>query len=142
MKARQIYKRRRKGKTYYQKRIKLLLSRLPRLVVRFTNKHIICQIVEYKEKGDLVKATCFDNKNQEGCQKAGVKIGEKAKELGIKKMILDLGLGKNKARVVACARGVLSTDVDLPFSFDESKKEDKDKTKKNEEIPKVKKEQN
>lgn len=123
MKGRQIYKRRREGKTNYRKRIKLLLSRLPRLVVRFTNKRIICQIVEYGEKGDFVKATVFDNKNQEGCKKAGVNIGEKAKELGIKKLVLDLGLGQNKARVVACARGVLSTGVEMPFSFDEENKE-------------------
>ncbi|PKM92237.1 MAG: hypothetical protein CVU81_01555 [Euryarchaeota archaeon HGW-Euryarchaeota-1] len=127
MKGRQIYKRRREGKTYYQKRINLLLSRLPRLVVRFTNKHIICQIVEYGEKGDFVKATVFDNKNQNGCQKAGVKIGEKAKELGVKKMIFDLGLGQNKPRVIACARGVLSTGADVPFSFDEDETKDEEK---------------
>lgn len=135
MKGRQIYGRRREGKTNYKKRINLLLSRLPRLVVRFTDKHILCQIVEYGEKGDFVKASVFDNKNQDGCKKAGIKIGEKAKELGVKKLILDLGLGQNKSRVVACARGVLSTGVEMPFSFDEDineeEEEGEDKTNDN-----------
>ena len=46
-------KRRRKGLTNYYKRIKLLKSRKPRLVVRKTIKHIIAQLVIAKPQGDI-----------------------------------------------------------------------------------------
>ena len=48
------FRRRREGKTDYRKRLKLLLSRKPRLVVRKSLNNIIAQIVEYDEKGDRV----------------------------------------------------------------------------------------
>ncbi|MBT3583115.1 50S ribosomal protein L18, partial [Candidatus Woesearchaeota archaeon] len=38
------FRRRRAGKTNYHNRLALLLSRKPRLVIRKTNKYIICQI--------------------------------------------------------------------------------------------------
>ena len=47
-------RRRREGKTNYRKRLKLLLSGRPRLVVRVTNNRVIAQIVEYDPKGDKV----------------------------------------------------------------------------------------
>jgi large subunit ribosomal protein L18 len=45
-------KRRRMGVTNYRKRRKLIMSKLPRLVVRKTNKHIIAQIVVARPQGD------------------------------------------------------------------------------------------
>jgi large subunit ribosomal protein L18 len=39
------WRRRREGKTNYYKRLKLIRSGKPRLVVRRTNKYIIAQIV-------------------------------------------------------------------------------------------------
>ena len=41
------FRRKRKGKTNYKKRLKLLLSNKPRLVIRPFIKNIIAQIVEY-----------------------------------------------------------------------------------------------
>lgn len=46
------FRRRREGKTNYYSRLKLLLSGKPRMVVRKTNRHIICQLVEAKMEGD------------------------------------------------------------------------------------------
>ena len=52
-----VMKRRRDGITNYHKRLKLLKSGLPRLVVRPSNKGMVAQIVEYKETGDKILAT-------------------------------------------------------------------------------------
>lgn len=46
------FRRRREGKTNYHKRIALLKSGLPRLVVRKSNRYITCQVVQYNPKGD------------------------------------------------------------------------------------------
>lgn len=46
------FRRRREGKTDYYKRLKLIVSDKPRMVVRKSNKHITCQLVEAKLEGD------------------------------------------------------------------------------------------
>ena len=46
------YRRKRKGKTNYKKRLNLLLSRKSRLVIRKTLTSTIAQIVNYDENGD------------------------------------------------------------------------------------------
>lgn len=53
------YRRKREGKTNYKKRLALIKSNLPRLVIRKTNKKIIIQLIEYHPEGDkvLVSAT-------------------------------------------------------------------------------------
>ena len=48
------YRRKRENKTNYLKRLKLLISRKGRLVVRFTNKRVLAQLVEFTSKGDKV----------------------------------------------------------------------------------------
>ena len=53
------FKRKTLGITDYKKRLRLLASNKPRLVVRRSLRHSIAQIIEYNEKGDkvLVSAT-------------------------------------------------------------------------------------
>ena len=51
------FRRRREGKTDYRSRRALVLSRLPRLVVRHTLNHIIVQIVKAEVAGDHVIAS-------------------------------------------------------------------------------------
>ena len=46
------FRRRREGKTDYAKRLSLLKSGKPRLVVRRTNTSIVVQVIEFGEKGD------------------------------------------------------------------------------------------
>lgn len=55
------FRRRREGKTVYRKRLKLLLSGKPRLVVRRFNSNILAQLVEYDPKGDRVIFTIHSN---------------------------------------------------------------------------------
>jgi large subunit ribosomal protein L18 len=61
MSPKQPYKkqprRRRAGKTDYKKRLAMLKSRQPRLVVRVANRHITAQIIDYSENGDRVLAS-------------------------------------------------------------------------------------
>ena len=49
-----LYRRKKELKTNYLKRLKLLLCRKPRVVVRFTNRKIIAQIVEFTSTSDKV----------------------------------------------------------------------------------------
>ena len=51
-----LYRRKREGKTNYAKRLKLLISGKPRLVVRITNTKIIGQVVEFTGAGDKILA--------------------------------------------------------------------------------------
>ena len=51
------YRRKQQGKTDYKKRLALLKSGLPRLVIRGSNKNMQVQLVEYQEDGDKVLAT-------------------------------------------------------------------------------------
>ncbi len=92
-----VQKRRRKErKTDYRKRLKLLTSNKPRLVVRKTNRYIIAQIVKSKEAQDKVifgyttkKLSEFNWKYSFKCLPAayllGLIIGKKAK-VDIKKV--------------------------------------------------------
>ncbi len=65
-----VMKRRKEGVTNYHKRLKLLKSGLPRLVVRPSNKGITAQVVQYNEKGDLVKCTV----NERSLSKLGLEV--------------------------------------------------------------------
>ena len=47
------YRRRRKGKTNYHKRLTLLKSRKPRVIIRRSNMYLYAQIVDFKQKGDV-----------------------------------------------------------------------------------------
>ncbi len=51
------FRRRREGRTDYQKRLALLKSHKPRLVVRKTLRTVIAQVVKFSEKGDTVLAS-------------------------------------------------------------------------------------
>lgn len=48
------FRRRREGKTNYRARRALVLSKVPRLVVRLTSKHAIVQVIEAESIGDRV----------------------------------------------------------------------------------------
>ncbi|WP_456368966.1 50S ribosomal protein L18 [Geoglobus sp.] len=123
------YRRRREGKTNYRKRLKLLLSRKPRLVVRITNRRVIAQIVEYHPDGDrtLVFADSKelerfgwkgDLNNTPAAYLTGLLIGKKAREAGIEEAILDIGLRtpSRGARIFAVLKGAVEAGLDVPHS--------------------------
>ncbi len=126
---RKLYKRRRReSKTNYRKRLVLLKSNSPRLVVRKTNKYIILQIVESEQAQDKVLKTTTTKellkfgwpKEKIGSLKsltagylAGLLIGKKIK---IKKAILDSGLTPNTkgSRVYAVVKGARDSGLNIP----------------------------
>ena len=52
------FRREREGKTDYKKRLALLKSRLPRFVVRVSNKNVLCQVIAHEGAGDKAVASC------------------------------------------------------------------------------------
>lgn len=121
------YRRRREGKTNYRKRLKLLLSRKPRLVVRLTNRRVIAQIVEYSPEGDRVLAGVDSSmlmrygwkgylNNTPACYLTGLLLAKKALERGIEEAILDIGLHTptKGGRVFAVLRGAIEAGLKVP----------------------------
>ncbi|AGK60145.1 LSU ribosomal protein L18P [Archaeoglobus sulfaticallidus PM70-1] len=122
-------RRRREGKTNYRKRLKLLLSRKPRLVVRITNKMVIAQIIEYSPEGDRVIAHADsyelqklgwkgDANNTPAAYLTGLLIGKKAQKAGVSEAVLDIGLKTptRGSRVFAVLRGAVESGLEVPHS--------------------------
>ena len=124
------FRRRREGKTYYRSRRALVLSRLPRLVVRPTLKHIIVQIVKAEATGDQVVVSAHSRElvktygwqgncgNIPAAYLTGVLCGFKATVHGVKKAVLDIGLNSPSkgARVFAALKGALDAGLTVPHS--------------------------
>lgn len=125
-------RRRREQKTDYYLRRKLLVSRLPRLVVRRNINNISAQIIESLPEGDRVLVTAHSNElrknygwkghcgNIPAAYLTGLLIGLKAQKKKIKKTILDIGLQpsvKNNS-LFAVLRGALDGELDIPHGED------------------------
>ncbi|MBT4651331.1 50S ribosomal protein L18 [Candidatus Woesearchaeota archaeon] len=125
------FKRRREGKTNYKKRLRLLLSKKPRLVIRMTNQRIIAQLVEFQNTGDLVKVGVdsyqlknygwnFSLKNMPAAYLTGYLIAKKALASNISQAILDTG---NKSvikgnKLFAFLKGAVDGGLEIPHSED------------------------
>src|SRR3989338_927773 len=118
------FRRRRDGRTDYKKRLSLLLSKKPRLVVRFTNLQVIGQIVKFNSTGDLIAAGInslslqkmgWNNscKNIPAAYLAGLMLGKKALSKGQKEAVFDTGFKKpnNKGKLYAFLKGVLDSGL-------------------------------
>jgi len=123
------HRRRREGKTDYRARLKLIKSQLPRLVVRKSLNNIICQLVEFNEKGDKV-LTYADSKelkrfgwkvncgNIPAAYLTGMLCGLRAKKKKISKAVLDIGLYRSTkgSRLYAAMKGVIDAGISVPHS--------------------------
>jgi large subunit ribosomal protein L18 len=120
-------KRRLEGKTDYRQRLKLLLSKKPRLVVRKSLKYITAQIVEFDEKGDKVIASAhsknlkklgweFACDNLPAAYLTGLMIGKKALEKNVSEAILDIGLYSSTKgnRIYALVKGAIDAGLKIP----------------------------
>ncbi len=121
-------KRRRRAKslTNYKKRIALLKSRLPRVVIRKSNRSITAQVVSYKPEGDKVEVSAASAElkafgwvpkaNMPTAYLTGMLLAKKAKEKGIKgSAVLDIGLHKPiKGNVIfSAAKGCKDNGISL-----------------------------
>lgn len=123
MNKRVPYLRRRKQLTNYRKREKLIISNLPRLVVRLSNKHVNAQFINYKSDGDetitafnSVKIKDYAGKNLQSAYLTGLSAGLKAAKKSVKKAVLDTGLKQpvKNSRIYACLKGALDAGIQIP----------------------------
>jgi large subunit ribosomal protein L18 len=123
------FKRKREGKTNYKKRLTLLKSGKPRLVVRKSNTQMILQIVKYSEDGDQIIASVSSSalkkqgwnhsfKNLPACYLAGLMLAKKANQKGVKQAVLDTGLLTvlKGSRIYAAAKGVAEGGLEISQS--------------------------
>lgn len=122
------FRRRREGRTDYQKRLALLKSHKPRLVVRKTLRAILAQVVKDSPKGDVVIASAdsrqlsgfgfVGGRNTHSAYLTGLLVGKKAAKAGVKDFVLDIGLhAPTKGSVVfACCKGAIDAGLVTPYS--------------------------
>jgi large subunit ribosomal protein L18 len=121
------FRRRREGKTDYYKRMKLLLSEKPRMVVRRTNRQIIIQLVEAEMIGDKTYVVAYSSElekygykgslgNTPAAYLTGMLFAAKALNGGYKEAVLDIGLNRATvgARVFAALKGAVEAGLDVP----------------------------
>ncbi len=121
------FRRRREGKTDYYSRAKLVVADAPRMVVRRTNRQIICQLVVAEMQGDrtLVTATSLElaklgytgaTANTPAAYLTGMLFAKKALAAGHEEAILDIGLARATpgGRVFAALKGAVEGGLDLP----------------------------
>ena len=122
------FRRKRQGRTYYKKRMRILLSSRPRFVVRKSLRDIKASIVEYGVKGDKVMLTVSskalknfgwkgDNGNLSSAYLVGFLAGKKSVEKGIKEAIFDLGFSNSVrgSRLYAALAGAIDSGLKIPF---------------------------
>lgn len=123
-----LYRRKREQKTNYLKRLKLLFSRKGRLVVRFTNKRVLAQLVEFTPKGDKVLVGTdsfalrkygwqYSCKNLPAAYLTGFLFGKKVAEKKYKgEMVFDTGFRSplHKGKYYAFMKGALDAGVSIP----------------------------
>ena len=125
------FRRRLRGKTNYAKRLALVKSGLPRLVVRKSNKYVYAQLIEFKSEGDKVLASVnsrelekfgwnASKKNVPAGYLTGLLVGLTAKKAKIGKAVLDIGMKRPVHGSVQFSLLKGAVDAGLEMNFDES----------------------
>ncbi len=134
MKYKMIRRRRRDSTTNYTRRIAMLKSGLPRVVVRKSNRGIIMQIVEYSEKGDRVVVSARSGElsefswqprsNMPTAYLTGCLLAKKAKGLKESQYVLDTGLYKpiKSSVVFAAAKGSIDSGLKIVSGIEADEK--------------------
>ncbi len=125
------FKRRAAGKTDYHKRLTLLKSKKPRLVVRKSLRYITAHLSQFDLKGDvtMVSATSrelkklgwkFSCDSTPAAYLVGLLVGKKAKAKKVGEAILDSGLypSTKGSRIYAVVKGAVDAGLDIPVSED------------------------
>lgn len=123
------YRRKREGKTNYRKRLRLLLSRKPRLAVRFTNSKVCAQLITFKKEGDHISAGVdstslskygwgYSPKNTPAAYLTGYLLGRKALKAGQKEAVFDLGFKApiRSSKIYAFLKGAVDAGMSIPCS--------------------------
>ena len=97
------FRRKREGLTNYRKRLKILISNKPRLVVRKSLKNIQAAIVKYDKKGDIAEVSAhssnlkkfgwvFSTGNLPAAYLVGFLLGKRVGK--VDEVVFDIGLNK------------------------------------------------
>ena len=128
MKTPAILKRKRMGVTDYRKRLKLLRSESPRLIVRPTGRGIVVQAAEYAPEGDMVLATVNANtlkktlglsgNNSQVAYISGYYLGMKAASKGVEYAVVDTGRFRlTRGGRISCAiKGAVDAGLEINVS--------------------------
>ncbi len=128
MKTPTLLKRKKEGVTDYRKRLSLLKSESPRLVVRVSRKGFTAQVAEYDPEGDVIRGTVtskvmekvagIKGNNTQTCYLGGYYLGKVAQKRDIDYAVLDIGrfdLVKG-GRIAAVLKGFTDSGVEVPCS--------------------------
>jgi large subunit ribosomal protein L18 len=124
------FTRKRKNLTDYRKRLRLLMSGQPRLIIRKTSTQIIVQIAKFEKEGDKVLISVNSKQLKKQGWKFGVKnipaaylTGLLAGKLALKSTkvaVLDSGVSKpiSKGRIYAALKGILDAGLNVKSSLE------------------------
>ena len=128
-KNRKGYNRKLKGKTNYKKRLKLLMSKKPRLVIRKSINNINMQIVEYHADGDKILSSVnslelkklgwdLNTGNIPAAYLTGLLLAKKSKNKKISEVIVDIGLNTptKGSKIFAALKGAIDNGIKTPHS--------------------------
>lgn len=132
-------RRYRERKTDYRLRLKLLRGKKPRIVVRKSLKATRVQFVEYNPQGDKILVSAISNElikeygwkysvaTTPAAYLTGLLAGKRAKDNGIKRGVLDIGLYNPiiGSKVFAALKGILDAGVECPHDAEILPKEDR-----------------
>lgn len=121
------FRRKREGKTYYKRRMKILMSNKYRFVARKSLRNMQASVIEFNPKGDKVVVTVNskslpklgwkgDNGNLSSAYLIGFSAGKKAQEKGIKEAVFDLGFNNSVrgSRIYAALAGAIDSGLRIP----------------------------
>lgn len=123
------FKRRRKNLTNYAKRLALLKSMKPRMVVRKSSRNVLAHFVKYAENGDVTVAAASSRElakfgwhfggNTPTAYLTGLLAGKRAKEKGVEEFVLDIGLATPSKGALAFAAVKGAIDAGLKTKYKE-----------------------
>lgn len=122
------FRRRREGKTNFAKRLALIKSGKPRMVIRRSNKGVLVQFVEFDPKGDRTLVTVTGNhlakkynwpskRNVWTAYLAGLLAGRLAHKKGVSDFVLDIGMyvPSRGSLLFAALKGAADAGLKTPF---------------------------
>jgi large subunit ribosomal protein L18 len=122
-------RRKREGKTDYKKRVALVMSKKPRLVIRKSLKNIFLQVVAFAPAGDKVVLSVnshdikklgwkANTNNLPAAYLCGYLLGKKALANKVKECIFDLGMQSSvkKGALFAALKGVVDSGLAVHYS--------------------------
>ena len=121
------FRRRREGKTNFRRRLNLIKSNKPRAVVRYSNRYVIVQFVEFTLEGDRIIASATSRElaklgwqghaaNLPASYLAGMLAAKRARKHDVEGAVLDIGLRVpvKGAKVFAALSGIIDEGIDIP----------------------------